>query len=177
MGIVGYEKRLGVDWNYMMIKRSAAILFASMTDSGAEFDEATNTIDLTQMAVSDGELEAAAAIVTAQYTVATGDLNITWDPTTFTNGKPTDMAFILVVKRPLLQSAGVAGTWYPDLFMYGSAIPVAPPGIQKIRSDTWMTITIPAGLTAADLTAYIFFRDSLNEIGYSESLGQVPAAI
>lgn len=155
----------------MMIKRSAARLFASMTDINAEFDEATNTIDLTEFLVSDGELEAAPSITSAGYNPATGVLQVIFDTSTFTNGQATDFAFLMVLKRPLLESIGVTGTWYPEAFMYGSAVPVPPPGVQALRSDGTFNMNLPIGLTAADLTAYLFFRDALNEIGHSESLG------
>lgn len=171
------KRGLALTGTNMMIKRNAARLFATMTDKDAEFDEATNTIDLTEFLVSDGELEPAPSITSAGYAPATGAMQVIFDSSTFTNGKATDFVFLMVVKKPLLESAGVTGTWYPDAFMYGSAVPIPPPGVQVLRGDAQISIFIPAGLTAADLTAYIFFRDALGEIGYSESLGKVPTAV
>lgn len=149
------------------VKRNANTLLNSMTNKGAEFDAAANTPDLEEMLVSDGDLEATTAH-TATYDPITGVLQMTWVPTTFTNGQPGDIAYAMVAKKPLMESVGRDGSWYPALFMYGPYAPL-PPTPAVLRSNGTMAWTLPTGLTAADLTAYIFFHDDATDIGYSKS--------
>lgn len=171
------KRGLALTGTNMMIKRSAARLFATMTDSGLEFDPETNTIDVKEFLVSDGELESTPSITSAVYTAATGALVVAFDTGVFTNGSPDDFSFLMVLKKPLLESIGVTGTWYPEVFMYGSAVPLPPPGVPSVRSEGTITIDLPVDLDPADLTAYVFFRDELNEVGYSESLGLQVTAV
>jgi len=146
------------------VKRNAATLLATM-DRTTEFDEATNAPDLTQMLVSDGDLEAT-PLLSAIYSNLTGDLVVTWAKNTFTNGALTDRALLMVAKKPILESIGRDGTWYPQLFMYGVDMGI---GLGTTRDDETMTFTLPIGLDAANLTAYLFFRDVPLSIGYSKS--------
>lgn len=147
------------------VKRNASRLFNSMPEKGEEFDPATNSPDLSEMIIADGDLEGPAELLTATYDAVTGDTALTWDPSTYTNGDATDIAHVIVVKKPLMESVGRDGTWYPALYLYYIA-----PALAAARSDTAVTIVLPAGLDPADLTAYLFFRDAEGTIGYSVSL-------
>lgn len=152
------------------VRRNAATLLSSM-DRHAEYDDA-NQPDLTKMLVSNGDLEGPAAIESATYDATTGDLVVTWDPATYTNGHATDMAFVMVAKKPILESIGEEGTWAPKLYMYGTALIPEPPGIPVKREELTMTLALPVGLDiiVEPLTAYLFFRDVEGVIGYSPSL-------
>lgn len=149
------------------VKRNAATLLSSM-DRTIEFDEAANAPDLAQMLVSDGDLEAGYGF-SASYDPLTGQVATVWDPVVYTNGSPDDLAMLLIAKKPILESVGRNGTWYPELFIYG--IHGLHPALPKTRIDAAMTTSLPLGLDPADLTAYLFFRDSALIIGYSKSLG------
>lgn len=156
------------------VRRNAATLLTSM-DRDTEYDE-TNQPDLTKMLISDGDLEPAAGLLTATYDPALGTLTVTWDPTVYTNGADTDIAFVMVAAKypdthTALESIGDEGTWAPKLYMYGTALVPEPPAVPKIRVDATYDLTLPMGLTADDLTAYLFFRDKEDIIGYSPSFG------
>ena len=152
------------------VKRNAAILFASMTDENAEYDPATNTPDYLKMLVSDGDLEPVAAINTVAYDDATGTLDITWSPATFTNGSPDDILNVIIAKKPLLEMEDepdkTLWNWRPKLFTY-LFLPVPA----ATRADGTTSITLPTGLVDIDLIAYLFFRDEATGIGYSPSKG------
>lgn len=155
------------------VRRNAAILLNSM-EKGKEFipdplDPDYNIPVLANMLVSDGDLEGPAELTSVTYDTLTGEMVFTWDPTTYTNGAEEDIAYLMAAKKPILESVGRDGTWYPSLFIYGSqyvAVPVVVP-----RSAGTATLTIPIGLNFEDLTAYLFFRDAADVIGYSPSLG------
>jgi len=153
------------------VKRNAARLLNSMTDKGAEFDAAANTPDLTEMLVSDGDLEGPAGITSATYVPATGVMTILWDAAHYTNGSDDDIAYAMVARKPLMESVGRDGTWYPALFMYGP-LTALPPSPADTRVAGTMDIQLPVGLVATDLTAYLFFRDAAGVIGNSPSLGE-----
>lgn len=190
--VLGYIARVNIsDWIYpiwealvtkrgwtmtganALVRRNAATLLSSMPHKDQEFDPNTNAPDLTEMLVSDGDLEEA-SIATATYNAGTGDVTVTWDPTTYTNGDANDLVRVMVAKKPLLESVGRDGTWYPKLFMYGPYTS-PPPAPAATRGDGTITWTLPGGLTHADLTAYLFFRDIAETIGYSKSAGSILA--
>lgn len=149
------------------VRRNAATLFNTMTDRNAEFDVSTNTIDLAQMIISDGDLEGTTGIIPSPtYDPVTGVVTVSWDTNKYTNGQDDDIALIMAVKKPLHDSVGEFGTWRPAIYAYGSAIPT-PMVIP--RSAGTGTLDIPVGLNAADITVYVFFRDSAGVIGYSVS--------
>lgn len=156
------------------VRRNAANLYNSMTDRDAEYTIDTNDVDLCEILMSDGDLEGPAGITTCTYDELTGDLAMVWDPGIFTNGADDDESFIVVLKRDtdggVMESVGRYGTWFPNLYMYGSAIPVPLPGVPVIRSDGTRTIVLPIGLAATELTAFLFFRDKESIIGYSPSV-------
>lgn len=148
------------------IKRNAALLLTTM-DRDTEFDEATNAPDLSQMLVSDGDLEAGYGL-TANYDPGTGVLATSWQPSVYTNGSTDDIAYLMVAKKPILESIGRDGTWYPKLYMYGPYTPVI---VTATRADGSLSWTLPIGLDFADLTAFLFFRDAADIIGFSPSVG------
>jgi len=151
------------------VKRNAANLLASMSNKTLEFDPSTNTPDLAEMLVSDGDLETGSGL-SATYDTATGDVVLSWAKVTYTNGESTDIAWVMVAKKPLLESIGRDGTWYPQLFMYGPHTTELP-APAATRDDETITYKIASGLDAADLTAYLFFRDTAEIIGNSPSKG------
>lgn len=152
------------------VKRNAATLLNTM-DRDLEFLPATNAPDLAEMLVSDGDLEGPAEILTATYNTATGDLIVTWTPDTFTNGAEDDVCHLIVAKKPILESVGRDGTWYPELYLYPLMATPPPPGVAAERTDGTVTAALPTGLDAADLTVFLFFRDDADVIGFSPSLG------
>ena len=144
------------------VRRNAAVLYNSMAHVDEEYDAAANTPDLALATMSDGDLEGT-PLLTAAYTTGTGNLATTWDEAVFGNGALTDEAWICVLKKPILESVGVTGTWAPKLYLYG------PLDTTKTRDDEGATVVLPTGLTAADLTAFLFFRDAAETIGWSIS--------
>lgn len=144
------------------IRANAATLFASMSNIAEEYNATTNAPDLAVAKVSDGDLEGT-PILTAVYTTGTGNLVVTWNATCYGNGLATDKVWIVAFRKPILESVGVTGTWAPKLYCYG------PLDGATARSAATATVALPAGLTAADLTAYLFFRDAAGTIGYSIS--------
>lgn len=160
------------------IKRNAAVLNASLNNANMEYDPTTNTPDLTKMLVSDGDLEPApdTPALTAVYDTITGNLVVAWDATTFTNGDANDACQVIVAKKPLLEMEDEPDmklwNWAPKLFLY-TFLPAPPaPAIWAKRGDNNLTVAIPAGLTASNLIAYLFFRDDPSLIGYSSSVGR-----
>lgn len=160
------------------IRRNAAILFASMENPAAEYKPtmpAINAPDLTKMLVSDGDLEPAAVLETAVYNPETGALGLHWSSATFTNGSPDDIVNVIVAKKPLLEMEDepdmTLWNWAPKLFIY-PFLPAPPaPAVPATRADEGVEVMLPTGLDAANLTAYLFFRDAEGHIGYSPSVG------
>lgn len=146
------------------MKANAANLFASMPHIDQEFDPTTNSPDLKVIKVSDGDLEPTSNIIAATYNTGTGVLGLTWNTTCYTNGQASDQAWIIALRKPILDSWGRWGNWMPALFMYG---PTQSSLSNRVNSGG--SITLPTGLTAADLTAYLYFRDAAGLIGFSQS--------
>lgn len=152
------------------VRRNAATFFSSMLRT-AEYVVGLNEPDLEDLLVSDGDLEGTTA-GGATYVPGTGVLTVTWTASVFTNGAADDQAQVIVLKKPLLESVGRDGTWYPALFAY-PFIPAPPsPAFPAERSAGTVDVTLPTGLAAADLVAYVFFRDAAGTIGYSPSLAR-----
>lgn len=154
------------------VKRNASRLLNSMPDKAAEFDASTNAPDLSEMLMADGDLEPATldGAPASTYDPGTGAVTINFNGDVFENGDGTDVCQVVIAKKPLLESVGRDGTWYPALFLYPHLPAPLPPAIANVRSDEQVNITIPPGLTASDLTAYLFFRDYEGIIGYSPSI-------
>lgn len=153
------------------VKRNAAILFASMTDENAEYEPTSNTPDLLEMLVSDGDLEPVASITTCAYDPLTGSVDVVFNSETFTNGQPTDSVCCIIMKKPLLQMEDepdmTLWNWRPQLFAY-IFIPADPPAE---RSDGSFTVALPKDLDPTQLTLYMFLHD--DAIGYSPSKSSV----
>lgn len=147
----------------LMVKNNAGRLFNSIPNIGLEWNEATNAPNLAQLLASKGDLEAVVSIASAVYNAGTGALVITHSIAHYTNGADTDIAYVMVAKKPILES-GTTGTWDPKLFIY-------PPVVCDTRANGSQTYTLPAGLTPANLTAYLFFKDAAGTIGFSDSKG------
>lgn len=151
------------------VKTNIASFFASMPSRGLEYIAATNAPLLTALKVSKGDLEPIENIATAIYTTGTGALVVTYGDGIYENGLATDKIWWAVAKKPILDSVGIAGTWEPSLYLYGMA------QSNVTRTTKEVTIALPKGLTATDLTVYIFCKDSLS-IGYSDSKALAVAA-
>jgi hypothetical protein len=151
----------------LFIKQNAAILYASMSNKAAIWNESTNKMDLLQMLVSKGDLEPVPSITSAVYTTGTGALVIAFDTSFYTNGLATDLAYVMIAKKPILNVVN----WEGSLYMFGPTR-----GNTKTRADGTVTVTLEAGMTATDLTAYVFFKDAAGTIGYSDSVSKAVAA-
>ena len=151
----------------LMIKENAGCLFNSIPNNDQEYNATTNAPDLLQLKVSVGDLEPVASITKAEYTAGTGALVVTFSNDHFTNGLDTDKVWVMVAKKPILQSVGVTGNWKPKLYLYGPTR-----GNSKTRTDATVTVTLPKSLTVADLTCYVFMQDAAGTIGYSDSLAK-----
>jgi len=143
----------------LFVKKNAARLFHSMPHTDQEFDPDTNSPDLTTITMSDGTLENT-PILTATYDAASGELAITWNKTCYTNGNQDDYVYIAALKKPLLNSYEYPdGEWEPAIHLYGPEwVGGEPPAVPKERKDESASITLPTGLDADDLTAFLFFR-------------------
>jgi hypothetical protein len=151
----------------MFIKRNSANMLNSMPDKTAEFDPATNSPDLLVLQMSDGDMESTEEFTSAVYNTANGNLTVAWNTGKYTNGADSDLAYLVILKKPIVESYGVSGTWEPALYLYG---PFQPAG--TLRSDgvgATIPALLPIGLTAADLTAFVFFKDAAGIIGFSKS--------
>jgi len=147
------------------IKTNVAPFFASFSDSKSkEYDAATNTPTLISLKVSKGDLEPIAAITSATYTAGTGACVVVTTKDIFGNGALTDELYWAVLRKPILASAGVDGTWEPALTLYGMA------DSTKTRNDEGFTVTLPKGLTAEDMVLYVYCKDAAGTIGYSDSV-------
>jgi len=158
---------LGLSGMNLFMKNNIAALFASMTNKAIIWNETSNKLNLLLLKCSKGDLEGTSEITTAVYTTGTGACVLTFPSTIFGNGLATDLVYAMVAKKAILDVT----TWEPKLFVF-------PPsrGNTKTRSDATVTLTLPAGLTATDLTAYVFFKDAAGSIGYSESVSKLCAA-
>jgi len=150
-----------------MVKANASPLYFSLPDRAIKYNESTNTIDLTKFLASKGDLEPAPSITTAIYNTETGALIITFPENHITNGAGTDLVYAIVLKKPVLDIT----TWKPTLFLFGPTR-----GNTKTRADGTVTVTLPEGLTATSLYAYIFFKDAAGTIGYSDSVAKICSA-
>jgi len=147
------------------IKYSSADLLNSMPDKTAEFDPDTNSPDLRVIQMSRGELEETIEFSECLYAPLTGAIYPTWDMNIYKNGKSVDLAYIAILSKPIVESYGVDGTWEPALYLYG-------PAQKCTRADGdggAIGGILPTGLDPEDLTAFTFFRDVDNIIGYSKS--------
>jgi hypothetical protein len=173
------KRDLNMSGNNLLTKANIATLYASM-DRDAEFDPITNTPDLTKLVMSMGTLEPTKAI-TAKYATGTGIVTLTWNTDHFMNGADTDAVSCVIVKKPILEEYGEFGNWRPALSMYyipivATAYPT-PPGSPKSRKDGGGTVTIDSGLTATDLTAFIFFFQSRLDLTHDEQSGSVSVQV
>jgi hypothetical protein len=151
----------------LFIKQNASILYNSLSNKAIIWNESTNKMDLLQMKVSKGDLEEPQPITSAVYTTGTGALVITHPITFFGNGLATDKAYAVVVKKPILNVVN----WEGALYVYPPSL-----GDTKTRGDATLTLTLPAGLTATDMTVYLFYKDVANTLGFSDSVSRAVAA-
>lgn len=147
----------------VFVRKNLATLLGTM-DRAAEYTVPANAPDLAEMLVSEGDLEPISVFTSAIYTTGTGVLALAWEKEVFGNGLLTDKVYAMIARKPILQGIGYTGSWEPALHMYG------PIDTTKTRTDEAATVTLPAGLTAADLTAYLFCLDAAGTIGYGRSV-------
>ena len=162
---------MGISGMNLFIRKSANILYKSIPHMDQEYDPVDNAPDLKTIQMSTGILEPTSEVNGATYNTLTGILHVDWKTETFTNGKSDDYAYIVALKKPILEGEDdlLNSTWKPQLFMYGEAKLPTPPALPRERGHASMEITIPTGLTATDLVAFAFFRDKEGIIGFSPS--------
>jgi hypothetical protein len=168
----------------LMVKSNLTALLASM-DKATEFYSPaenqipvealpTNTIDLKQMQVATGELEGTQSF-TCTYATGTGIVLFTWNATIFGNGLDTDSVWAIILAKPVFNSIGRNGAWQPALQAY--PLRVAHEMTDATRVDAHGGGAIPAGLTPADLTAFIFFSQvTFSKTNHSDSKSAVVTA-
>lgn len=139
----------GITGINLLIKENARRLYNSFA-TNSKFTT-TNLPTYTLMQVSTGDLEAASSLTSAVY--AAGTVTFTWPTATYGNGTAGDEAYAAVYRIP---SAADVADYKPYGWLYTPAFTGAP----ILRGAGTGTITIPAGLLAANLVAYIFFADS-----------------
>lgn len=151
----------------LFMQNNISALYNSLSNKSAIWNETSNKMSLLQLKVSKGDLEGTTEITTAVYTTGTGATVITFPTAIFGNGLATDLVYAMVAKKAILNVL----TWDPVLFVF-------PPsrGNSKTRTDGTVTLTLPAGLTATELTAYVFFKDAAGTIGFSEAVSKVCSA-
>jgi hypothetical protein len=148
----------------LFMKANVKRLFFSMPHTDQEFDETTNSPDLTQLLISNGELEST-PITSATYAPDTGYLTLHWSNVCYKNGNQTDIPYAAVLKKPILESYGYPdGTWQPALYLYGPMLPKDQETLNLSRHSESAIFTLPPGLTATDLTAFLFFRSDDNTL-------------
>jgi hypothetical protein len=140
------------------VKVNKSPLYNSISNKGAVWAEPGNCIDLTKMLVSHGDLEPTSGFTSAAYSA--GTLTLTFVETFFTNGLATDVAYCVVVNKK--NGKILSTSWTNDTYLYG------PTSVGTRGTPT--TMTLPTGLTKANLVAYIFFKDVAGTIGYSDSV-------
>lgn len=158
-----YCKRHGLKMSgsNKFFKDNAPSLFEGMPDKGKEYDPATNELDLVhKFTPSIGDLSPT-AVTSAAYDSVSGGLTVTWATALMGNQADTDMPYLLVLQKPILESIGRDGTWKAAIVSYsytGSA-----------RSAGTLTVTLPKGIVVTELVACLYFRSSDVSIGYSRS--------
>lgn len=148
----------------LFLKRSAALLWASIPDQDQEFNASTNSPDMKELYVSDGDLEGT-PILTAVYVPATGFLTLTFSKTIYQNGDDTDYAQAMCYIKPLMNGE----TWRPNGYMYGKAQQPDLPAPSENRVAESIVLHLPLNLDPTKMTAFLFFRDEANAIGFSPS--------
>lgn len=144
----------------LFVKTSLPDLWDSIPDKGKKYDAATNKPDMNQVLISDGDLEPTSAISSCTYDPLTGVLTVNWDTTVTQNGAATDLVYLMAYVEPV-----VTASWRPNGYLHGTALTDV-----ATRTDGTGTLNLAIGLTAADVHAYVFFRDADDVIGYSPSL-------
>jgi hypothetical protein len=168
--VLATKRKVAMTGINLFIKEALPLFFASMPQKTQLYVEATNAPLLTSLKVSDGDLEGIPSITTATYATGTGVVHATW-PVTFTrNGLATDKVYALVARKPLLNTA-----YGSALTLYGNCVAV-PTAVRSAGTAGADVITIPLGLTPADLFLYLFTKDAVGTIGFSESVCKVTAA-
>lgn len=146
-----------------LIKENASALLESMTNKAAEYDPATNTPDLKVLNMARGDLEPTPELTTIVYDPADGGVTGTWNKTIKSNGADSDIAHLVFLRKPLLESYGRYGTWEPALILHYPAILVEINRDDGAGAD--FGNILPVGLDADDLTAFIFFEGNPNIAG------------
>jgi len=168
--VLATKRKVAMTGINLFIKEALPAFFASMPQKKQLYVEATNAPLLTSLKVSDGDLEGIPLITTATYDTATGKVHATW-PVTFTrNGLATDKVYAVVVRKPILNAS-----YQPSLSLYGNCVAV-PTAVRSDGTAGADIITIPLGLTPADLFLYLFTKDAAGTIGFSESVCKVTVA-
>lgn len=165
------KRKLKMTGTNFYVKRNAARLFASIPNADEEYDADTNFPDMLEMLIADGDL-APTPLWNSTYDPVTGVLKVEWQTDLVKNQKETDIAYVMAYIRPVVDDE-----WYPNGHLYGKAELPTPPEPVRDRNDASMEITIDTGLDATKMSAYLFFKDSAGEIGFSPSTSRIVSAI
>jgi len=144
----------------LLEKANVSNLYGSM-DKTLEFDPITNTPDLTKLVVAIGELEGTQSL-TCSYNPTTGVVSFVWNKNCYTNGKATDIAYGMVIAKPILNSFGEAGNWEPALRVFGPTQLTGQPTRGGLGTGTGL-LSIPQYLYSPDLIGFVFFFTVVEE--------------
>jgi len=144
----------------LLVKANVSNLYGSM-NKNIEFDPITNTPDLTKLVVAIGELEGTQSL-TCSYNPTTGVVSFVWNKNCYTNGKATDIAYGMVIAKPILNSFGEAGNWEPALRVFGPTQLTGQPTRGGLGTGTGL-LSIPQYLYSPDLIGFVFFFTVVEE--------------
>jgi hypothetical protein len=82
----------------------------------------------------------------------TGVVHVTWETTCYTNGKPGDTPYIIILQK--LNRSVVDEYYNPTVIMHGPYNDG-----HSTRGDGQMDYTIQTGISAGELTLYLYFVD------------------
>lgn len=94
--------------------------------------------DYSQIQLSSGNIEPSPKISSVAYTYATGLLTVTWDTTTYANGRADDRAFIAAISK-------------------NGSVWLGSPGQRFLGSGN---LSIPAETDPVDLTSFVYFHQN-----------------
>lgn len=168
------EKHMVMLGHNLFVKRTFHAFLNSMPNKDQEFDPDTNSPDIAELKLADGDLEPTSEITEAEYNPTTGVLTTKWDTNVFQNGSATDQAWIIVITKPIIESIGETGNWQPALKILKIAreleLVIPTEKIKRSHGETGVTLTLAPDLDASDLTVFVFFFNLTSKFSPSMSL-------
>jgi hypothetical protein len=148
------SRHLNMSGLNLFIQQNATQLYASI-DKTKEYEPIENEPNLLLMEIANGTLEGTSSL-SVEYNPTTGETSFDWNPKCYTNGQSTDTAYGVVIAKPLLESYGRNGNWQPALIMYGPTQFAGQPTRGGLGTGKGI-LTLPEGLDATNLSAFLFF--------------------